>query len=234
MASDIPWDRGGGRKPAHGGGLDCQVAWRGSWVIFTGPHADWRGRWTGFTGRLTGLGSAVMGRKTNMWPGHGPPCRLREWPFGTCRGLTGFEGIHGEGKMTVSHEAPENPTALLGSAGFLRLLRSPKRKCMAFVVGSLRPRPRRPAALRLENGLLHLGFISAALREGREARGEGFRAPLVPPATARCGRRRSLALPPLRNERRCQAIAIRLLEGERSPSSKARMIAPSIPRNDGH
>ncbi|MFC6447632.1 hypothetical protein [Shinella zoogloeoides] len=32
--------------------------------------------------------------------------------------------IDGE-KPTVTHEAPENPTAQLGSAGFLRLLRSP-------------------------------------------------------------------------------------------------------------
>lgn len=43
----------------------------------------------------------------------------------------------------LSHEAPENPTALLGSAGFLRLLRSP-----AARYGRARAVP---TALRLEN-----------------------------------------------------------------------------------
>ena len=33
--------------------------------------------------------------------------------------------IIGVGKPAAIHEAPENPTALLGSAGFLRLLRLP-------------------------------------------------------------------------------------------------------------
>ncbi|MCW5712362.1 hypothetical protein WMC41_31100 (plasmid) [Shinella yambaruensis] len=32
-------------------------------------------------------------------------------------------------KPAVIHEAPENPTAQLGSAGFLRLLRSPAARC---------------------------------------------------------------------------------------------------------
>ena len=39
------------------------------------------------------------------------------------------EENHHHGKPPVSHEAPENPTALLGSAGFLRLLRSPAARC---------------------------------------------------------------------------------------------------------
>ncbi|MGJ7042265.1 hypothetical protein J2Y63_005547 [Shinella sp. BE166] len=54
-------------------------------------------------------------------------------------------------KPAVIHEAPENPTAQLGSAGFLRLLRSPD--------GSLRPRPRRPTALRLDNARQCRGMI---------------------------------------------------------------------------
>ncbi|WP_353392744.1 hypothetical protein [Brucella sp. NBRC 14130] len=40
---------------------------------------------------------------------------------------TDFEENHHHEKTPVPHEAPENPTALLGSAGFLRLLRSPAR-----------------------------------------------------------------------------------------------------------
>lgn len=91
--------------------------------------------------------------------------------------------VTSKGKTTVSHEAPENPTALLGSAGFRRLLHSPAARCGR---GRAVPTP-----LRLENGLLHWGKFTSAehqdgcyqhhfLRAGREARGEGFRAPLVP------------------------------------------------------
>jgi hypothetical protein len=66
-----------------------------------------------------------------------------------------FEEIHIEGKTTVSHEAPENPTALLGSAAFLRLLRSPAARC---------GRDRAiPTALRLENSPHHRGELTSAV-----------------------------------------------------------------------
>lgn len=48
-------------------------------------------------------------------------------------------------KPTVTHEAPENPTALLGSAGFLRLLRS--RRCGWITIGTIGKR-----SLREEKG----------------------------------------------------------------------------------
>jgi len=57
--------------------------------------------------------------------------------------MSGASATHAQ--AAVFHEAPENPTALLGSAGFLRLLRSPAARC---------DRGRAvPTALRLENGL---------------------------------------------------------------------------------
>jgi len=72
--------------------------------------------------------------------------------------------------VVVSHEAPENPTALYGSAGFLRLATVRRQ------TGSLLPRSRRPAALRLENDFGQRSradfalSIAPARRETRPAR----------------------------------------------------------------
>jgi hypothetical protein len=130
-------------------------------------------------------------------------------------------------ETTVSHEAPENPTALLGSAGFLRLLRSPAAHCGRDHAV--------PTALRLENGLLRgensfrqntkLAAIStmpfgwAGKHEGRGSGLLSYRS-----APARCGRRRSLALLP---QWCCQKGTIPF-------GQLVFSIARSIPRNYGH
>ncbi|GAA5666739.1 hypothetical protein T8J41_20280 (plasmid) [Nitratireductor rhodophyticola] len=70
-------------------------------------------------------------------------------------------------KPTVTHEAPENPTALLGSAGFLRLLRSP--------AGPVRCGRGRAVltALRLDNDRHHREAV-VTRREGQGGRGPAY------------------------------------------------------------
>ena len=76
-----------------------------------------------------------------------------------------IEEDHRRGKTTVIHEAPENPTAQLGSAGFLRLLRSP--------AGPVRCGRGRAVltALRLDNARQHreTGVVEGGRGGGREA-----------------------------------------------------------------
>jgi hypothetical protein len=130
--------------------------------------------------------------------------------------------------MTFSHEAPENPTAQWGAR---------VSSACSLARGSLRPRPRRQAALRLENGLLHLGrFTSAGHKDaaqrlsfGREGKHEGrgsgllsYRRRLLDAAPA------VIALPSAMKLGARAMVSI-CAEGEGSPSAKpcARVINPT-------
>jgi hypothetical protein len=129
-------------------------------------------------------------------------------------------------KTIASHEAPENPTALSESAGFLRLatarLRlaaaaaapSPRRRDWrtVFIIGKITSEEHQEAAI---------GPISFP-RAGKDE-GEGFSAPLAPQRT------RSMPAPAVTG-----AAIASAPKGNAPFGQPVCSIPPSIPRNDGH